>query len=119
VTRRSDQLEHPAAEVVTDDLLGPALDAEERLHGRQLAVDDHGPRPVGELPVSGDMVGMAVRMGDHELVVLSRVLGQPRVDDAIDGRAQGVVAALLARPGVEQDTAVVAEEQVEEGSLRI
>ena len=43
----------------------------------QFAIDDRRSRPIGELPVSGYVVGMAVRVGDDELVAVARVLGEP------------------------------------------
>ena len=63
------------------------------------------------------MVGMAVGVTDDQVVALARVLGKPQLDDFVHGLTQGVVDRLLARPGIEEDDPLIAEQQVQEGRL--
>ena len=63
------------------------------------------------------MVDMAVRVSDDQLVVLARVLGEPRLDDLVHRLAQGVALGLLARPGVEEHRPFTPEQQVQKGCL--
>src|SRR5690348_492953 len=101
VTGRAGHLQYATAEVVADDLVGPASEAEERLHRLELALDDRGRRSIGELSVARHVVEVTVRVGDDKLVVRTRVLGEPAVDDSVDGLAQRIAFGPFDRARVE------------------
>ena len=71
---------------------------------------DRGVGPTLELDVAGDVVAVAVRVRDDELVALPRMLGQPVGQDAVHGVTQREELRIGGRARVEQQGPVVAEE---------
>jgi len=79
--------------------------------------DDGGPRPVCELRIAVSVIAVAVRMCDNQFVVLARVLGEPGIDQDVDRAAQRDRVWVGAGTRVEQDRALVAEQQEDERCL--
>ena len=117
MTGAASHLQHSAAEVKRDDLLGPAGEAEERLHRVELARDHGGVGPVRELTVTGHVIAMPVGVGDDQLVALARMLAEPVGDQPVDSLSQRELGSVGCRASVEQQGSVIAEEQVQERRL--
>ncbi len=115
VAGRRDDVQHPAAEVELGDVVRPVRDLEEGRDLRRGPADHDRVRPLLELHVAHPVVAVTVAVGDDQRNRVSMVGFQPVGDHAVYRRAHLQAAG----PGVEQQGAVLAEQQVEEGGLEV
>ncbi len=110
-------IQHPAAEVERDHLARPVGELVELPHRLDRGRDDCRQRPAVELPVPRHVVTVPVRVRDDQLVVRTRIRGQPVGDQPVDRRPEREHGAILRGPGVEQDRPLVTKDQIDERGL--
>lgn len=89
VSRAGDQVQDPSAQVQFGRPVRPVGEPEVGRDLVQSDADDRGAGSVGELSVGRDVVAVAVRVGDRQLVPRSWIARQPVLDQRVDGRPQG------------------------------
>jgi len=115
MARNRDHIQHATAEIDRPEVFRPAPNAEERAHRRTVATYDCGPWSTHELAVTRHVVAVSVAMGDNEChrLACAPVPREPRPNESVD-RSGDIHAPC---PGVEQQRALLTEQQIEKRLL--
>lgn len=115
VPRRGDDVESAPAQIEVADLVRPVRDMEVGRNVFRLQAHDVSVGPIAEFGIACMVIAMAVRMRDHQSDRTLAVFRLPFVNQPIDRRAD----LEAARAGVDQQGAILAEEEIKEGCLEI